>query len=269
MSGCFSLHSPPPTVKHTLDHFQRIVVHKPKIGDAFGTALWDHHHCGRIDEIIETSDGYIWANQGGMKMYFAPYMKWLGAEKTAMSYAKGTVLDIGCGAGRHSLWLEAAGRRVTAIDASFLATEVTKLRGAKDVRCLPVECIGDIKDMRYNSVLMLGNGFGLFGTVAKARKLLRELAQLTTPDGIIIADSVDPKYLDKEFFRNNTAAENTTRLSGQLRIRYRYRDSATPWFDFAYISLAEIERVIRGTDWVLKTHIKGERGHFAVVLAKK
>jgi SAM-dependent methyltransferase len=244
-------------------------VRNLKINDAFGIALWDHHHSGRINEIIETSDGYIWTTRGGMRMYFAPYTKWSRAEKTAVSYTKGTVLDIGCGAGRHSLWLEERGQQVTAIDASFLATEVAKLRGVKDVRCLPVERITDIEDVRYETVLMLGNGFGLFGTVSKARRLLKQLAKLTTPDGIIIADSTDPKYLDKEVFRDSTVPENPKRLSGQMRIRYRYRDGATPWFDFSYVSLGEIERIIKGTGWVLQKHIKGTYGHYAVVLSKK
>lgn len=242
-------------------------MNKPKTTDAFGAALWDHHHSGHIDEIIESQSGFIWTNKGGMRMYFAPYAKWSRAEQNAIAHAKGAVLDIGCGAGRHSLWLEANGHRVTAVDSSFLATEVAKLRGVKDVRWIPLEHIAELgNETHYDTVLLLGNGLGLFGTISAARKFLRELAKLTTRDGMIIANSVDPGSIDQEVFCGKSARG---KFAGYVRIRIRYRHEATAWFDYCYVSFGELQRIIKGTGWVLQTHIKGQGGSYAVILAKK
>jgi hypothetical protein len=47
-------------------------------------------------------------------------------------------------------------------------------------------------------------------------------------------------------------------MSGQLRLRVRYRDYATPWFDYLIASSVEREAVVDGTGWRVGRVIPGE-----------
>ena len=69
-------------------------------------------------------------------MYFSEYENWHTIEKKAMVFVKGKVLDIGCGVGRHSLYLQKKGFDVLGIDNSPLAIKVSKLRGVKKTKIM-------------------------------------------------------------------------------------------------------------------------------------
>ncbi len=239
----------------------------PEIGDAFGNMLWDAYcYEMNMDEIIETRSGDIWANYHGTAMYFAPYAQWSSHEKTAIAHMKGTVLDIGCGAGRHSLYAQSLGHDVTAIDSSWLATEVARLRGVKQKEWLSIERAEELGEGRFDTVLLLGNGLGLLGNHTKARRLLKMLYKSTTPGGIIIGESKDPEHIRKDLLGKATTR---SKLQGQIRLRVRYRNMTTPWFNYCYLSPKELEEMIRGTGWVVREKIRGRKGVYVVVLAKK
>ena len=80
-------------------------------------------------EIIERDDGYITAMS--LKFYFSEYEDWPLVEKKALTFVKGRVLDIGCGVGRHILYLQRKNFKVLGIDNSPLSIKVCKLRGVK------------------------------------------------------------------------------------------------------------------------------------------
>src|SRR5262249_10650303 len=101
------------------------------------------------------------------------------------------VLDIGCGAGRVALYLQDRGHRVLAIDNSPLAIKVAKLRGVKQARVLSISEIQTLRG-RFDTIVLYGNNFGLFGGRAKARRLLAAMHRITTPGALIIASATDP-----------------------------------------------------------------------------
>ena len=172
--------------------------------DAFGRAMYDYYTGGmsaaHIYEVIEREDGYI-DTSGGPAAYFTEYRRWPLAEKKAMRYARGRVLDIGSGAGRHSLYLQEKGLEATGIDNSPMAIEVCKLRGLRNAKVVPISQISSKLGV-FDTVLMLGNNFGLFGSVEGAERLLKKLGRITSRSGRIIAGSNDvyqtetPEHLD-------------------------------------------------------------------------
>ena len=96
--------------------------------DAYGQIVWAYYNGDEVYEMAERDDGYISASSNP-KMYFSEYAEWAPYEKKAIEYVKGRVMDVGCGVGRHSLYLQEKGFDVLGIDASPLAIKVCKLRG--------------------------------------------------------------------------------------------------------------------------------------------
>ena len=80
-----------------------------------------------LTDKAEKEDG-LFDYSGGPRIYFSEYEEWMGSEKAAMEHVCGRVLDIGCGAGRHSLSLQNQGFEVVAIENSPLAIKVCKTR---------------------------------------------------------------------------------------------------------------------------------------------
>ena len=132
------------------------------------------------------------------------------------------------GAGRVALELQARGCDVVGIDISSGAVEVARSRGVNDARHLAFEDV-DGSLGRFDTLVMFGNNFGLFGSRAKARRLLRRLRPFV---GRIVATSNDPYATDDPAhlgYQERNRARG--RMSGQLRLRVRYRDLVGPWFE--------------------------------------
>ena len=99
--------------------------------DAYGRQMLDYYTTGQGIPIIERDDGYINASSPGI--LFMEYAEWPVIEQQAMDFVRGRVLDIGCGPGRHALYLQEKGHEVVGIDNSPLAIEVAKKRGLRDL----------------------------------------------------------------------------------------------------------------------------------------
>jgi hypothetical protein len=113
---------------------------------------------------------------------------------------------------------------------------------------------------------MLGNNLGLLAAAGKGRELLERLHGLTTDRGRIVAESRDPAGTDDPVHLRYHA-ENTRkgRLPGQVRIRVRHRDAATPWFDYLMVSPAQLEQLVDGTGWRLARVLDSDDTYVAVL----
>jgi SAM-dependent methyltransferase len=227
--------------------------------------LLDAFEHGSAVEIVEREDGFIASSQIGADLYLAPFRRWPAHQRRAMRFVRGRVLDIGAGGGRVAVHLQERGQEVVSIDVSPGAIEVCRQRGVKDVRELGIddvdESIGPI-----DTIVMLGNNFGLFGSHAKAKRLLRRFHRLTTERGRIVAETRDVQTTDDpvhlEYQRRNV---ERGRLPGQIRIRVRYGRAATPWFDYLMVSRSELEDILDGTGWRLASTIDSDDIYVAVI----
>ena len=216
--------------------------------DAYGLAVWDKYHGEPAFEIVERSDGRI-APSGGPEDYLAEYPKWQEHVKTAVKLAAGRVLDIGCNAGRHALYLQEKGHDVVGVDISPLALKTARLRGLRQTRLLSITELTRATG-RFDTILMLGNNFGLFGNRTRARWLLRRFKGFTAPGARIIAESLDVHRTDDpEHLAYGAANRRKGRMSGQIRMRIRYKTLATPWFDYLMVSADEMNGIVSGTGW--------------------
>jgi SAM-dependent methyltransferase len=183
-----------------------------------------------------------------------------------MEFVKGRVLDIGCGAGRHSLYLQKMGFDVLGIDSSPLAIKVCKLRGLKRARVMSIEEL-NFKPNSFDTVIMLGSNFGLFGSFEKARRLLKKLHKMTSGNGLIIASTRDTYKTDNaDHLEYHQLNKEKGRMAGQLRVRIRFRKCVGSWFDYLIVSKKEMEEILKGTGWKIREFIdSGDSGYIAVI----
>jgi len=237
--------------------------------DAFGQEIWAYYRDRDSFEIVERDDGYF-AISGGAKSYFAEFNEWPKHEKLAMDYVTGRVLDIGCGAGRNSLYLQKKKYSVMGIDNSPLAIKVCKLRGLKKARVMSIEEINFFQPKSFDTILMLGNNFGLLQSSHKAKKLLKKIYHLTSDEAIIIAESNNP-YLtaNPAHLSYHRLNRRRKRLPGQLKIRVRFEKYVGQWFDHLMVSSDEMEKIIQDTGWKIKKIISSKKSAYIAIIEKR
>uniref|UniRef100_UPI0040485DAF class I SAM-dependent methyltransferase n=1 Tax=Mariniflexile sp. TaxID=1979402 RepID=UPI0040485DAF len=158
--------------------------------DLFGKALLDYHN-GNYTEDIITSTNISDEDELPLPYLFRGFKEMPKLEQKALKLAKETILDVGCGAGSHSLYLQKNGFQVKAIDISKGAIEVAKNRGVIHAE---VKNILDETDT-FDTILLLMNGTGIFQELVQVSKYLTHLKSLLKPSGQILIDSSDIKYM--------------------------------------------------------------------------
>lgn len=232
--------------------------------DAYGAMLTAALEGRPADEIVERDDGFI-ETAVSWKMYLAPFRRWPAIHRAAMRFVRGRVLDIGCGAGRVCLHLQQRGHDVVGIDISRGAVEVSRRRGVGDVRLCSIDDV-DASLGAFDTIVMLGNNFGLFASRSRARRLLRRFHELTSDRGRIVAETRDIyRTDDPAHLAYHERNRRRGRMAGQVRIRVRYRLFKTPWFDYLMVSPAELEELLAGTGWHLGRTLEGPETYIAVI----
>ncbi len=238
-----------------------------KYKDAFGREIYDYYEGNGGFEIIEADSGYFDLS-GGPSVYFHEYKDWSPCEKKAIRFARGKVVDIGCGAGRVTLYLQGQGFDALGIDNSPLAIKVCKKRGVKKAKVMSVTQLSRRLGL-FDTIVMFGNNFGLFANRTRAKWLLRRFYNMTSPQGRIIAQSLDPYDTDNSdhlaYQKFNRARG---RMSGQIRIRVRYKKYMSDWFEYLLVSKDEMKQLLQGTGWKVKRFIDSKGPCYMAIIEK-
>ncbi len=238
--------------------------------DAYGQQLLAQFHSRQTTvEIIERDDKYI-DTGSDPGLYFSEYRQWSPLEKRAIKLVKGRVLDVGCGAGRHALYLQAKNFDVTGIDNSPGAIRVCKLRGLKRAIVRPINDVDKFKPASFHTIIMMGNNFGLFGSAKNARLLLKKFSRITAPDARIIAQTRNPYITDHPLHPPYHRANlRRGRIGGQIRMRVRYGKTIGEWFDYLFVSPEEMREILSDTDWRIEELLNAEEANYVAVIQKK
>jgi 2-polyprenyl-3-methyl-5-hydroxy-6-metoxy-1,4-benzoquinol methylase len=164
--------------------------------DLFGKAILDFQTNNSPEDLItettiseedEMSVAYLFRDFSGMPKL----------EQRALQLSKGKVLDVGCGAGSHSLYLQKEKNlEVTAIDISKNAVKACQLRGISDV--FEIDILEFNSDKKFDTILLLMNGTGIFGKLEHVAKYFQKLKSVLTENGQILIDSSDIIYMFDE-----------------------------------------------------------------------
>jgi SAM-dependent methyltransferase len=210
--------------------------------DVWGALLLDHlNGADPRPAMLEAADG---ASGPAMpaEWFFRSFEGWDWWDQELLAgVERGPVLDLGCGAGRASLYLQQRGLEVTAVDHSAGAVEVSRRRGVLDARLADLN--DPPSDRLWATVLLLNGNLGLGGSWDGNRRLLRRLADVSAPGATLIGDSVD--YTGP----------------GEIRLRIRSGEGVTPWWQQRNVSHEEIPRLVRGTGWVVEQQLMDGTDH--------
>ena len=221
-------------------------------------------------ETIERDDGFT-ATGAGPEVYLAPFNEWPSAERQSIRYLRGRTLDVGCGSGRVALHLQRRGIEVVGLDSSALAVTAATMCGLSEVWCTSIGTLGRQIES-FDTVVMFGNNFGIFGTPDGARRRLVEWARRTKSTARIVVESTNPycggaPAFDRRYYHRNRERGN---FPGQAIFRYHYDHHVGPWFPWIFVSRREMQQVVRGTGWRIERVVGGRPSEpYVAILVKE
>jgi len=200
--------------------------------DLFGKAILDYQTNNSPEDLI-TETSISEADEMSVAYLFRSYAEMPKLEQKALQLAKGKVLDVGCGAGSHSLYLQnELNLDVTAIDISANAIKACELRGLKKAK---VQDIMQLDGEKYDTILLLMNGAGMCGKLKNIPNFLQKLKSLVTDDGQILVDSSDIIYMFDEDEDGGKWIPTDVDYYGEVIFDIEYKGEKEASFDWMYI----------------------------------
>ena len=227
--------------------------------DPIGLAIQDYLKTKKPADIIVTAD-LCDDDIIPVEVLFRTFEEMPALEQHAMSLSKGRILDVGAGAGPHSIYLSELGNSVSAIDTSPGAVSYLKSMNI-DARCMDIL---DLKGETYDTILLLMNGIGIAGTMGKLPNFLKHLKTLLSPGGQILCDSSDVAFLYEEEDGSYWMDLNSE-YYGNFKFQLHYKKESTEIFDWLYIDYDNLHDIASSVGFKCK-RIEIDEHHFLAQL---
>jgi SAM-dependent methyltransferase len=225
--------------------------------DLFGKAILDYQTNDSPEDLI-TETSISEADEMPVSYLFRTYNEMPELEQKALQLAKGSVLDVGCGAGSHTLALQNERKLdVTAIDISENAVRACQLRGIENVKVANILDL-DVKN-KFDTILLLMNGTGIFGTLNETAKYLQKLKSLLKDEGQILIDSSDLIYMyDQD--EDGAYCIPAEGYYGELTFTVQYKGETEDTFPWLYLDYNTLQNAAIANGLKCELLLEGE--HF-------
>lgn len=165
----------------------------------------------------------------------------------AIELCKGSILDIGAGAGCHSLALQDRGMSVLAIDISPHAINVMTKRGVKEVKQADVI---EFCERKFDTLLMMMHGIGIVGNLPGLDHFLTHAHTLLKSSGQIVFDSLDVRYTDdSKHLAYQEANRQAGNYIGEVRTQFEYKGKIGPFFNWLHVDPATLNEHAKKIGW--------------------
>jgi SAM-dependent methyltransferase len=232
--------------------------------DLFGKAILDFQSNNSPENLV-TETNISEADEMSVNYLFRSFNEMPKLEKKALQLCKGKVLDVGCGAGSHTLYLQEKGFVVTAIDISENAIKACKLRGLKNARVQNILEVStytsesELANQKFDTILLLMNGSGIFRTLLETSRYLQKLKSLLNPNGQILIDSSDIIYMfDEE--ADGSYLVPADGYYGELTFTISYKGETEESFPWLYLDYNTLQNAAHANGLQCELILEGE--HF-------
>ena len=200
--------------------------------DLFGKAILDSQTNNSPENLI-TETSISDKDEMSVAYLFRNFEEMPKIEQLALQLCKGKILDVGCGAGSHSLYLQNnQNNQVTAIDISENAIAACRLRGVENAF---VQDIFQFESQKFDTILLLMNGTGIAGKLNQLNKFLLKLKSLLNKNGQILIDSTDLIYMFDEDEKQTLLDEKGIQYYGEVAFNLTYKNQCEIPFDWLYV----------------------------------
>lgn len=179
-------------------------------------------------------------------------------EKIALEMVSGKTLDVGAGAGAHSLYLQNNGFDITAIDVSMASCEVMSCRGINKVQCIDIWAF---ESDSFDTILFMMNGIGLAKNLGGLEHLLLRIRKMININGQVLLDSSDVKYM----FENDDGSlwiDLHKDYYGDLDYSIGYKDMLTSSFPWLFVGYDILKDVAIKSGWNVEHIYQDDHYHF-------
>lgn len=208
-----------------------------RTSDPMGNAIAEYHKTGKADILRVFSPDFD-EDEIPVDLLFRSFDEMPEIEQLALRMAEGKILDVGAGAGCHSLALQQMEKDVTAIDISPLSVETMSALGVRKVVEQDFFAVGE----KFDTILMLMNGIGIVGTIANLPSFFNHINNILTDNGRLILDSSDISYVFEEEDGIIYLPEGN-KYYGELQYKMQYKDIKGESFPWLYIDFETLQDV--------------------------
>ncbi len=195
---------------------------------------------------------------------FRDYEEMPALEQEALRKAKGKVLDVGCGAGSHSLYLQDHRKlEVTAIDLSEGALEICNARGIKNIRNINYF---ELKDEKFDTILLLMNGTGIIEKLNNLDRFFKHTRSLLNQSGQVLIDSSDLSYLFDPDEEGGIWVDPDAPYYGELEFSISYKGERSGKFSWLYLDYNSLELAAEENNFSCELVKKGEHYDYLAIL---
>jgi SAM-dependent methyltransferase len=225
--------------------------------DPMGKAITEYHRTGKADRLRVFSPLFE-EDEIPLATLFRSYETMPKIERKALDMAEGKVLDVGAGAGCHSLVLQERGLDVTAIDISPHSIETMRERGVRKV----MEQDFFTLEGNYDSILMLMNGIGIVGTLERMPEFFKQIDKILVPGGQLLCDSSDISYVFDDDMPDMG-------YYGEQSFWMQYKDTIGEPFPWLYIDAETLRKVADANGFIAEVVAEGDHYDYLARITRK
>ncbi|REC43545.1 class I SAM-dependent methyltransferase [Chryseobacterium sp. 5_R23647] len=232
--------------------------------DLMGRAIWDYFK-NENPEDLQTETSISELDELPVDYLFRDFEKMNKIEQKALKLAQGKVLDIGAGAGSHSLYLQnERNLDITALDISPKSIEVCQLRGIeKTVSQNMLEFSGET----FDTILLLMNGTGIFQSLNVIDIYLKKLHSLLNKNGQILIDSTDILYMfDAD--EDGGVYIPAEGYYGELDYIVHYKGESEDPIKWLYLDFNTLENAAENNGFAIEKVLQDEDSYLAKLIKK-
>ncbi|NLV52027.1 MAG: class I SAM-dependent methyltransferase [Bacteroidales bacterium] len=231
--------------------------------DPMGRAIADYHANGVAGKLRVFSPMFE-EDEIPVEVLFRKYEDMSEIEKKALDMAQGKVLDVGAGAGCHSLVLQERDMDVTAIDISPLSVETMRERGVEQVLEQDLFTL----EGQFDTILILMNGMGIMGTLSNMPAFFAHMDHILAQGGQLLCDSSDISYVFEDE-DGQIEYPDTDQYYGELTYQMQYKRTKGEPFPWLYIDKDTLMENAEACGYKVEILAEGEHYEYLARITKR